>query len=483
MRQSQAVFYAIVALFSWLTPEASVWSQQPQKGYKVETNTLKLQDVLNSTLQSHPLIMEQVQRQAGADANLLSTKGAFDPKLISDTTTRPESGYSGTYSSTYVEQPIQAFGGKIVAGHRIGRGDFPVYEDYYNTNRDGEFGMGVEIPLLRDRAIDRRRADIAKARYGQNQADAGLEGKRIDLTKRAALAYWRWVFATNKVRVYQDLLAVAEKRNQQITARVKRGALPDFDRIDNNRAVQQRRATMLAAKRELRSAAFQLSLFYRDQAGLPIDVSDFTPPKKLRSPMTDLAAMSLDDALEEAVVNRPEFKQLDAQRAQNAVEIKLANNQINPRIDLKVYGSDDLGQPTSKGQESEVKAGVRIEIPLATRTQRGKRLLFESEQNRLARTIQFLREQIKADIQDAITSLRITRETVQAVTQEVAAAQAVAKGERKRFELVDSNLIFVNLREQNAADAEVRKLGAQLQLRNAAIVFKAVLGRVQGDLS
>lgn len=443
---------------------------------------LKLSMVMTSTVRHHPMIQAQVQRQLAADASLLSTKGAFDPKIRSETLTRPESGYSGTYTSTVVEQPIQMFGGKVFAGHRMGRGSFPVYEDYYNTNQDGEIGVGIEIPLLRDRAIDRRRADIAKARYGQTQAGANVALSRIEVTKSAALAYWRWVFAANKVRVYQDLLAVAEKRNRQISARVKRGDLPDFDRVDNDRAVEQRRATMLSAKRELQSASYQLALFYRDENGEPIDTAGFLAPDNIAPLKTNLDSLSLDDALAEALGKRPEFEYLTAQQAQNDVEITLANNQINPRLDVKLFGSDDIGPPRSKGAEAELKAAIQVEIPLATRTQRGKRRRFQSEQNKIRLDKQFLREKIRVDIQDAMMALRITKQTVDVVTREVSAAQTVAKGERTRFELGDSNLIFVNLREQNAADAEVRRLAALFEVQKAEIFFRAVLGRAQGDL-
>jgi cobalt-zinc-cadmium efflux system outer membrane protein len=443
---------------------------------------LKLSMVMTSTVRHHPMIQAQVQRQLAADASLLSTKGAFDPKIRSETLTRPESGYSGTYTSTVVEQPIQMFGGKVFAGHRMGRGSFPVYEDYYNTNQDGEIGVGIEIPLLRDRAIDRRRADIAKARYGQTQAGANVALSRIEVTKSAALAYWRWVFAANKVRVYQDLLAVAEKRNRQISVRVKRGDLPDFDRVDNDRAVEQRRATMLSAKRELQSASYQLALFYRDENGEPIDTAGFLAPDNIAPLKTNLDSLSLDDALAEALGKRPEFEYLTAQQAQNDVEITLANNQINPRLDVKLFGSDDIGPPRSKGAEAELKAAIQVEIPLATRTQRGKRRRFQSEQNKIRLDKQFLREKIRVDIQDAMMALRITKQTVDVVTREVSAAQTVAKGERTRFELGDSNLIFVNLREQNAADAEVRRLAALFEVQKAEIFFRAVLGRAQGDL-
>jgi outer membrane protein TolC len=65
------------------------------------------------------------------------------------------------------------------------------------------------------------------------------------------------------------------------------------------------------------------------------------------------------------------------------------------------------------------------------------------------------------------------------VSNEVKAAEELARGESKRFELGDSNLIFVNLREQNAADAKVREIEALQDYQKAFVAFEATLARIQ----
>ena len=484
MRLGSVLSYVVCSVMTMILPLEALADRSDPEATEMQTapGILKLETVLQSTLATHPALKAQMREQTAADADLLSSKGAFDPQIVSEALSRPESGYSGTYGSVYVEQPIELFGGKVVAGHRMGRGLFPTYEDYYNTSDEGEVGVGVEIPLLRDGPIDRRRADIQKARFGQDIAGASVEQKKIDLTRNAALIYWQWVASANKVRVYRELLRVAEQRNRQITERVNRGDLPDFDRIDNNRAVQQRKAQLLTAEQTMQSAAFQLSLFFRDSTGHPLEVTNYTAPTQVPKPQ-NLRTMTIEEALQEALFNRPEFEYLQAQREQNEVEITLAKNQINPRVDVKVFGVDDLGQAQTRGEEPELKAGLRIEIPLATRKQRGKRSFYEAKQEKLSLSTTFLQEQIRADIQDAINALDIAKQTVEVIANEVTAAQRLATGERQRFELGDSNLIFVNLREQNAADAEVRQLDALFRYQKAKIVLDSVLGRIQGGLS
>jgi outer membrane protein TolC len=187
---------------------------------------------------------------------------------------------------------------------------------------------------------------------------------------------------------------------------------------------------------------------------------------------------SPDEPIEEAMRARPEFKGLDAQRQQNDFELKLARNQILPRLDLRVFTARDYGVGDPKREETELKAGVRFEIPLLTRTQEGRIDFYEAKQRRIVFTETFLKERIRADVQDVLNALEIARKRVAVTAQEVQAARNLAEGERARFGLGDSNLIFVNLREQNAADAEVREIEALQDYQKAFVVFEAALARI-----
>lgn len=442
------------------------------------SRVLHLDDVLASTLKHHPALKAEMQERTAADADLLSAEGAFDPSIKGEMFSNVTGGYSGNYGSAYVEQPLQFYGSKLIGGYRLGDGTFPTYDNYYSTNTGGEAGFGVEVPLLRDGPIDRRRTNIGKSVSGQTVADSLIEQRKIELARAAALTYWDWVAARNKVKVYKTLLRVAEERDRQIQERVKRGDLPDFDRVDNQRAVLQRRAQLIAAERSVQNAEYTLSLFHRDASGAPKTISPFDAPPRIPVPLYAPVHV-VGDPVEEAQQARPEFKNIKAQHEQNRLELKLARNQILPRVDLRVFSAQDFGTGDPNREEAEVKAGVRIEIPLATRTQRGRVDFYEAREKKLEFTETFLRERIRTDVQDAMNALELAKSRVDVVSAEVKAAAELAKGELKRFELGDSNLIFVNLREQNAADAEVREVEALQDYQKAFVAFEATLARIQ----
>lgn len=439
---------------------------------------LELDDVISATLNHHPALKAERQERDAADADLLSAEGGFDPSIKGEALSNVTGGYTGNYGSTYVEQPLKFYGSKLIGGYRIGDGTFPIYDNYYDTNSKGEAGFGVEVPLARDGPIDRRRVNIGKSVSGQKVADSLIEQRRIELARTAALIYWDWTAANNKVRVYSRLLQVAEERDRQISERVQKGDLPQFDRVDNERAVLQRQAQLLAAERAVRNTEYNLALFFRGPDGEPQNVAGRRALDRIPLPLF-VPVHAGSDPVQEATSARPEFKNIKAQHEQNRLELKLARNQILPRLDLRVFTSNDYGSGDPLKDETEVKAGLRIEIPLATRTQRGRIDFYEARERKLEFTETFLRERIRADVQDALNALEIAKDRVDVVGREVKVSDDLARGELKRFELGDSNLIFVNLREQNFADAQIREIEALQDYQKAFVAFEATLARIQ----
>lgn len=439
---------------------------------------LELDQVLDATMTHHPSLRGEMQERLAADADLLSARGAFDPMIKGEGLSYATGGYSGNYGGAYVEQPLELSGSRLFGGYRLGDGTFPTYDNIYETNSGGEAQFGVEVPLVRDGQVDRRRVNIGRSEAEQKIADARIEQRRIDLARAAALTYWDWTAARNKLEVFRRLLAVANERDKQIAERVKKGDLPEFDRVDNQRAVLQRQQQLLSAERQVRNSEFNLALFYRDDASQPRDISGFKSLPRIPVP---LFLIESDPAvpLQEALSARPEFKSISGQREQNDLELRLARNQILPRLDLKVFAARDYGNGDARREDTELKGGLRIEIPLRTRTQEGRLDFFEAKQRKLEFTETFLKERIRADVQDVLNAVEIARKKVEVATLEVKASRELAEGELKRFNFGDSNLIFVNLREQNAADAEAREIEALQDYQKAFVAFEATLARIQ----
>ena len=230
---------------------------------------LQLDEVLASSRRFAPTILEALATTRAADGRVLASEGAFDLLFKGEGFSRITGFYDGTYAEGKAIQPLTTNGGQIEASYRASRGDFPTYEDYSFTNKLGELKVRGVFALLRDRHIDDRR-------FGQRNAQierdiAGLDALliAIGVQQRAIQAYGQWVAAGQQVRVYRDLLALAEERQYGIRRQVQLGARAAILLTENEQNLLRRKSLLVTAERDLANAAQRLSLFWRNDDGRP----------------------------------------------------------------------------------------------------------------------------------------------------------------------------------------------------------------------
>jgi cobalt-zinc-cadmium efflux system outer membrane protein len=437
---------------------------------------LDLQDVIRSAQEHHPSIKASSTEVEAATAELQSAEGGFDPTLKVATSDYITGNYTGGYLDASIEQPTSLYGTKFIAGYRKSGGDFPVYYAEQETQNDGEVRAGVEVPVLRDGEVDRRRTNLERAKIQSTIGNASLLQRRIEITRGAKSTFYDWIAAGKKLSIQKEYLSVTKKRQQQLSQRQVKGDLAQFDVIDNERTVLQRNALVIQAERILQQASYELSLFYRSDLGQPMIPSQEIIPSDLIVPSIK-PIIDFDEQLHKAYLSRPDLIRLKQQKEQNTLELRLADNQLLPRLDLQVAAAQDFGVMEENRDEFELRGGVKFEVPLFNRVAIGRKKTLEAKDKELTFLISFLQDRIKADLKDVISALNQNRERILMSSKEYTIAQEVESGERERFFHGDSNLIFVNLREQTTADAAIRVVDAKLDFLKAQASFDAILGK------
>ena len=89
--------------------------------------------------------------------------------------------------------------------------------------------------------------------------------------------------------------------------------------------------------------------------------------------------------------------------------------------------------------------------------------------------LQLARDRVAVDVRDALSASAAAEERIGFTRREVMVSVELERGERKRFELGDSTLLFVNLREQAAAEARVREIDALADFHKAVAALRAAL--------
>ncbi len=461
-------------------PAVPVSSPAP-KPREEPAGPLTLDRVLNSVDAHFPLLLAMQQERVIADGQALTAEGQFDTTLRSR-------GFqqAGTFPNTRfdvgVEQPTAVNGINLFSGYRLGMGDFPVYYGDRQTADGGELRAGVTVPLLRDAAVDRRRATARQAAVTRSLAEPQVQRARIDYFLAAARSYWTWVAAAEQAVVAGDLLRLATARQEGLKEQFQRGAQQEFVVFDNEREVRAREGAVAAAERAYQAAALDLSQYLRDADGDP----QVPPPEAaptFRAERTDDVpdAAQLPALVETAGGRRPELLRLALQKERLAVDIKLAENQTLPGLNLTLAGAQDVGNGkrttgSSALDRSNLEAGVQFEVPLQRRDPQGRLLAARGQMAQLVFQEEFARNRIQIEIQDALSNLDRTRVRIEKATQERDLAEKVADLERTRFQKGQSDILQLNLREVAAATARLRVVESVAEYRRARAALRAALG-------
>lgn len=436
---------------------------------------LTLAEVTSAVEARFPLLAAAERDRAIAAADVLSAEGGFDPAVRARGQTIPFGPYPNDRVEVYVEQPTALWGTRFVGGYRYGRGSFAVYDGKAETGDLGEARIGAITPLWRDGPIDRRRAAMARAELGTTVAKLSVEEQKLAFIRAASLRYWDWVAAGRRVAIARDLLEMATLRDAQLVSRVQHGELPAYERTENLRAMHQREAQVVQAERSLQNAAIELSLYLRGTDGSPIVPGLERLPPSLPEPAP--LAGSVDRMEGEALARRPEPARIAAQREQSRIDRQLADNQRKPGIDFSIAGIKDFGRaPDPKMTKPELEVGVLLDIPILTRVQDGRVRAAEAQLSKLEAQAQFAKDRVVADVRDASSATTMARDRALAVKREVDVSRQLVLGERQRFDLGESSLLIVNLREQAYGEAELREVDALADYQRSVASLRAATG-------
>ena len=127
---------------------------------KADSTALSLEEVLASVERHYPPLRAALQDLPIAEADYLAAQGRFDLVLRSIIDSNNFGYYESRRFDLWAEQPTTLWGATFFSGYQVSGGSFPDYDGKFQTNGAGEYRAGMRLPLMRDRAVDGRRADL-----------------------------------------------------------------------------------------------------------------------------------------------------------------------------------------------------------------------------------------------------------------------------------------------------------------------------------
>ncbi|WHZ28017.1 MAG: hypothetical protein OJF51_002815 [Nitrospira sp.] len=465
-----ALLLLILILLPVATLAEPVHDSSALKAQSARTEPLTISEVLARIELTHPLLRATGVERMEARAKILKALGAWEPIFRNET----EAGRYQSWNFLAVE--LEATGGfndtTLEMGHpwgftmkggiRNGFGDrytqnattfIPDLNLFY-AQQQALFGGSAH--LLRGFMMNEEYADFQKAELAGPQAEIAVAQKRQDLYLAGAVQYWDWQVAVKQNEVQQRTLAVAEERLTQIEGQAKRGLSSPLDVIEANKEVQRRREAAIAAQRKVEYEQYKLSLFLW-QDGEPVTPRpEWAPEFQGETPLPtkeEVAAYKV-----EAKEDRPEVRELYIEAKMNNIDIKLAKNHLLPKFDFR-------GGQMPFALDWLVGIGYRFEadfeMPLFQRKGRGEVMYAEADQQQLVMKQLYTEQQVSVDVDNWLSAQVRARDRVKAATEALRLAKTLEEGERTRFNMGASTVLFVNVRERNVVEQAYQLYRAQ----------------------
>jgi outer membrane protein TolC len=424
---------------------------------------------------SHPLLKGAGTEKVMARGRMLKALGAFEPVLVNDTEIERfvSKDKFGTQSVGFNDTLIEArnpMGFRYSAGVRQAIGDAKI-PDLSFGNGNQQVLLGGFFPLLKGLMVNPENAELQRSELADPRADIRIAQTRQDLFLAAATQFWDWVAAVRYVDVQHKALKVAEDRFKQVEGRAKAGAVAPLDVVEANQEVQRRREVAIAAQRQVEQEQFKLSMFLWENNAPTLPALDRVPdfPAQTLSPTPDAVRAHKVQAKTE----RPEIREIGIEAKLNDIDLELAKNNLLPSLDAEAAPAR---APEKFVLGLGYRFGLELRIPILQRRSRGEVLEAQGKADRFVMVQKFREQQVVVDVDNALSAIERAKERMEAAVQSLRLAKTLEEGERFRFGLGATSVLFVNLRERNSVDSEAQVIRAKADYQKALALYQWAIG-------
>ncbi len=412
--------------------------------------TLKYETFIAQVMTQHPTVFIGDNITQSGDALVMNARGEFDPKLFGDINQKyfKDAQY---YSNTNGGIKIPTwFGVSAEAGYLLSNG---VYLNPENRTPDaGLWYAGLRLELGQGLIIDKRRAELKKAKLVRQGTSLEQRILLNELKRDASIAYWKWTQAYNEVQIYTEALENARVRFEGIKRAAKFGDRPYIDTVEAILIVNNRKIALSAANVKYQNAELELEIYLWEKGFIPLELEGVIP-----STTDEENFVPLQTQLDSVIVNHP-YQQLNELKIQqNKIDLKLKREQLKPKLTLKYNAlSEPVGNnPLAAYSMANYAWGASIAYPILSRKERGDLKLAKlklENQELMNATVEV---EINYKIRAALNKYAQAIEQFSILEELVENNRMLYSAELKLFNLGESSVFMVNSRENKLLKAQI----------------------------
>jgi outer membrane protein TolC len=346
----------------------------------------------------------------------------------------------------------------------------------------GAAQLWISQPFLRGAGKDIGEAGLRQARLNRTAAVLDAQQTASELLQNALVDYWELWYKDESVRISEAARDLAREQERQALEQVASGAIAKSESLPyRTRHAEQKEAVVSATTDRLASAiTLAAALGQPERGGSELRASGPLPAEVEPTPS---AARAIDEALS----NSFQLKQLEVQMALATDQARIAGDSLRPRLNAEAYlqaqgrGYREVPpvfEQIGKLQGFSAHVGLTFETPLSdTRREaqiQNAKLAVHVGGKQIEATRQQLRAQVMASIANreaALSKLKYAQ-----ITERIAREQTEA--ERARFAAGASIALEVRQAEDSWSAAQLRLQRSKVDLVEADVKLLHLRGRL-----
>ncbi|HEY6969486.1 MAG TPA: TolC family protein [Candidatus Angelobacter sp.] len=421
-----------------------------------------------------PLIVSSFSPTRSVSPSASTLAGASTLSTLNQTSSF---GYSQQF------QTGTAFGVSLATTRATTNSSFATVNPSFNSG----LTFSLAQPLWRRRGLFPNRAPIIIAQRGVRQSHATFEAQVSDLVQRVVNQYWDVVQARKNLDVLKKSLELAQASYDRDKRALELGALPPLDIYRSESQVAQRKIAVIQAEYSLK----QVETLLRQTVGADLDARigaldlDLTEKVEISG---QLATIDLEDALTVALKNR---RELEAQKQQLAIDdtnVKLANNNLKPDLNLSAtYTSSGLGGMVFASDGSLLSAGgfgdsisqlggfsfptygmsLQLRLPIRNSSAQADLGTALVSKRRSLYQKRSLEQSISTEVKNAVHDLEQAELVITAAQTSRDLSAKNLSAEERKYQLGAETIFFVLDAQNQLSQAELTLVQAQISYQRA----------------
>ena len=421
-----------------------------------DTVMLKFNEYLGYVKKFHPVAKQAELAIGTGQANLMRSRGGFDPKVEVDYSTKEfkDSEYYDLLNATF-KIPTW-YGLELKGNFEQNTGEFVNTQN--NVPDDGLYSAGVSASLLQGSWINERMATLKQAKFFREQTKADRDLLVNEVLFNASLAYFNWLQAYKDSKVFFNFLNNAEIRFVGIRKSALAGDIAAIDTVEAKIAVQNRALELEQAKVNLRNASLQLSNFLWLGDNIPTELQPNVIPDDNLDLEIDVTLEILGKPLDSFTLeNHPKLVSLGYKVDGLRVDKQLKTNKLLPKLDVEYNFITETPELVNSLVPENYKGGLTFQMPLFLRKERGDLKLAKIK----LRDAQFELDNAEIVVRNKVLAIynelnSFERQNV-LIDEIVMNYNTLLSAEERKFSFGESSLFLINTRESKLIDAVLKQ--------------------------